>query len=152
MQTIISIFNASINYKQLDESIIEHIITTLCIVQECIDIVDVQPLVEFCFEIVLRTEYKDYAINYMIDLLKGKQRVLVKAFGKKKQKQEGVLEYLYRLSSASCSKFTATNLDLIWSKEKNENEWQKEFSKRLYTGIIKLLSVLLLLLLAYSII
>ena len=141
LQVITSIFNNAINYEQYNKAVIEYLISFLCIIKGFTEDSDTQLMFECCLRVIFNTEYKHYALDYTIDLLKGNQRVLVKNFGKKKTKQEATLEYLYRLSSLSTSKFGANNLDLVWNKEKNANMWSKKFDGKLYIGAIRLLNV-----------
>jgi len=141
LQVITSIFNNAINYEQYNKAVIEYLIAFLCVIKGFTENIDTQLMFECCLRAIFHTEYKHYALDYAIDLLKGNQRVLINNFGKKKTKQETILEYLYRLSSLSTSKFGANNLDLVWNKDKNANIWSKKFDGKLYIGAIGLLNV-----------
>eukprot|EP00826_Nyctotherus_ovalis_P052955 TRINITY_DN6804_c0_g1_i12.p2 TRINITY_DN6804_c0_g1~~TRINITY_DN6804_c0_g1_i12.p2 ORF type:complete len:119 (-),score=24.65 TRINITY_DN6804_c0_g1_i12:188-544(-) len=115
----------------------------MCVIKGSVDYSDMKTMLEYCLNVIFRTEYKHHAVDYMIDLLKGNQQVLIKFYSeKKKYKQESPLEYIYRLSSLSSSRLVAESLDLVWGKEEsNAGSWKREFKGSLLTGIINLLSV-----------
>lgn len=138
-----SIFNAAVNDGHCCKATVEHFIVLLCIVKGSISYSDIKTMLECCLNVILRTEYKHHAVDYMIDLLKGKQQVLIKLHSeKKKYRQESSLEYIYRLSSHSCSGLVAESLDAVWGREEsNAGSWKREFNASLLSGIVNLLSV-----------
>jgi len=110
---------------------------------------DADTIVDLCFNLICKTIYKNYIIEFLTDLVKGKQQVFLKTRAIDKKSKQEVIHNLYRLSSKSISRANKRNIDLVWG-ENNLNECSEDFNDVLFSGIIHLLNVKLLLIYSIS--
>jgi len=100
---------------------------------------DIKAFAEDNFKILCQTKYNYYLLDYMRELLKGSKEILTKA-RKKKQKQEMIIEHLYKLNS-SFSRIIKISVDEIWKE--GEEIAVNDVNEKVKSGVLYLFCVLL---------